>query len=315
MIDRPTILVLESITEEALQILQTHTDVITAPAPDRGPEVIEDAAIHGIVTRGKGKVNESLIDACNGLLAIARCGVGLDNVSVGHATKKGIKVINAPGSNADTVAEHTLALMLSTQRRMFDSIQAVNNNHWGYRTTYGGDELRGKTLGIIGMGDIGQRTAKLADAFGMKIIYYNRSEANVPYSLKQLEEVLETAHLISLHLPLTNDTRGMITASSFQNNPNRPILINTARGGIISDREIEKALDNNWLGAFAADVLEEEPPSTASRLTQMKNVFLTPHSASLTASTYNQMCVITVNHLIQVLKGQQIDERYIFNKL
>lgn len=310
----PNILLLESITKEALDLLASTTHIIEAPSPDRGDEVIGSHEIHGIVTRGKGRVDTALIDACEGLRVIARCGVGLDNVAVEHATSKGIKVINAPGSNADTVAEHTLALMLTAQRKMVDSITSVNAGRWSDRKHYAGDELRTKTLGIIGMGDIGKRVGHLAKAFGMNVIYFNRSKLEAPYVQVALEVLLRDAHIISIHLPLTDETRGLLTATSFIENPHRPILINTARGGIISDKELISALEQGSISAFAGDVLATEPPAPDSPLLKMDNVYVTPHSASLTTLTYNEMCVLTVQHLVDVLSGKTIDPRYVFNK-
>ncbi|NJK82764.1 MAG: hypothetical protein HC912_02080 [Saprospiraceae bacterium] len=145
--------------------------------------IAEKQPIHAIVTRGKGEVNETLIAACPDLQVIARCGVGLDNVNVDFATQKGIKVVNAPGSNADTVAEHALCLMLMLQRHLYASVQAVKQNDWQFRNRYQGDEIRGKTLGILGLGNIGSKVAHLAAAFGMHIIYWDVQPKNqVAYS-------------------------------------------------------------------------------------------------------------------------------------
>lgn len=308
------VLLLESITDEAYEILEADATIITAPAPDRGREVIGDHKIHGILTRGKGAVDPSLIDACSGLKAIARCGVGLDNVAVSHASAHGIKVINAPGVNADTVAEHTLALMLTTQRKMIESITSVNAGRWSDRKHYTGDEIRGKTLGIIGMGDIGLRVGHLAAAFGMHVIYYNTSHKDVPFTKVDLSKLLSESHIISLHLPLTEETKGLLSADSFKSNPHRPILINTARGGIISDDDLYAALTCGFLSAYAGDVLGTEPPIENSPLIALPNVYVTPHSASLTARTYNQLCVLSVQNLLAVLGGDPIEDRFIFNR-
>ena len=308
------VLLLESITDEAYEILEGGANIITAPSPDRGHEVIGDHIIHGILTRGKGSVNPPLIDACKGLKAIARCGVGLDNVAVSHASANDIMVINAPGVNADTVAEHTLALMLTTQRKMIEAITSVNAGRWSDRKHYTGDEIRGKTLGILGMGDIGQRVGHLAAAFGMRVIYYNTSQKDVPFAKVDLSKLLSESHIISIHLPLTEETKGLLSADSFKSNPHRPILINTARGGIISDDDLYEALSGGYLSAYAGDVLGTEPPAENAPLIALPNVYVTPHSASLTARTYNQLCVLTVQHLLAVLSGETIEDRFIFNR-
>jgi lactate dehydrogenase-like 2-hydroxyacid dehydrogenase len=310
---RPSILLLESVSNEAHQILEKDCNLLISPTPNQGLEIAEQHEINGIITRGKGQVNEQLIDACRGLQAIGRCGVGLDNVNIDAATKLGVKVINAPGSNADTVAEHTLGLILSLQRNLYRSIKEVKAGNWNFRTQYSGDEIRGKTLGVIGMGDIGSKVARLASAFGMDIIYWNRSDINSPYTSTSLREVLNTSDIITIHLSLNDETRGLLNANSFSNNTKKPILINTSRGGIIDDDEILEALRKGYLSGFGGDVLSTEPPVINYPLVQMDNVEITPHSASLTALTFNEMCVLTVNNVLDVIQGKSIDTKYIYN--
>ena len=176
---KPHILLLETIAAPADAWLRSHASVVLADTPKSGLAHVNDGPIHAIITRGKGQVDATLIDACSDLQVIARCGVGLDNVDVSHATSRDVAVVNAPGVNAATVAEHTLTLILMLQRKMMQLILAVRDNQWGYRTAYGGDELRGKRLGILGMGDIGQRVAKLADAFGIEVCYWSRQPKSV----------------------------------------------------------------------------------------------------------------------------------------
>lgn len=164
---KQNVLLLETIAESAHSLLEQHGQVFLADSPYSGGEIAAQHPIHAIVTRGKGDVSQQLIDQCPDLKVIARCGVGLDNVDVPHATKKGVKVLNTPGANAATVAEHTIALMLMLQRHLYQSVQAVKANDWGYRTQYQGDELNGKRLGILGLGNIGSRVAQIAQALGM----------------------------------------------------------------------------------------------------------------------------------------------------
>jgi len=311
---KPNSLLLESISEEALKILQEHTNVQVATTPASGMDIATQMPIAAIVTRGAGVVNEALIKHCKGLKVIARCGVGLDNVDITTASAQSVKVINAPGSNADTVAEHTLALMLSAQRQISVYVQAVKNNNWAQRSQYGGDEIRGKTLGILGLGNIGSKVAQLATAFGMSVQYWNRSEKETPYQKVDFDTLLATSDIISLHLPQVDATRHLINASTFQKMKPTALLINTARGAIIDETALVQALQNQSIGGFAADVLQKEPPIKNHPLLQFPNVLITPHSASLTATTYNQMCVMTVQNLVHVLKGEALDERVVFNR-
>ena len=295
------ILLLESITDKAFNMLSQKFNVSISDTPFSGKKIAKKNPIHGIVTRGKGDVSQELIDLCPDLKAIARCGVGLDNINVAYAKNKNIVIINAPGSNADTVAEHTLALMLNLQRNLFNSIHAVKNNNWDFRKNYIGDEIRGKTLGIFGMGNIGQRVAKLAAAFGMEIIYTGPNKKDLPYTYFSLNGFFKKSDIISLHLPLNNDTRNLFDKNAFEKMRPHTLIINTSRGAIIDENELINYLKNKKIGGFAADVLTTEPPAEDSPLLKMSNVLITPHSASLTARTYNYMCVYTIGKLIEEL--------------
>jgi phosphoglycerate dehydrogenase-like enzyme len=309
------VLLLESVTEEATRWLNKHAQVFVAETPSSGDVLAAQHPIHAIVTRGRGQVTAELIARCPELEVIARCGVGLDNVDIEAATKRGIPVVNAPGSNADTVAEHTLSLMLILQRNLYHSIAATRENDWNFRNRYQGDELRGKTLAILGLGDIGRKVAALSAAFGMRVVYWGRREvAGAAYPFRTLEQIWEEADIISLHLPLMEGTRHLLNRTTFGLMRRRPHIINTARGAIIDEGALVEALHSGQIGGFAADVLTEEPPAPDHPLLRMENVLITPHSASLTATTYNEMCVVTARNTVALLEGQTIDPRFIFNR-
>lgn len=311
---RKNILLLESISEEAHQLLQENSRLLIASSPFTGGEIAEKESIHGIITRGKGDVSAALIRKCPELSVIARCGVGLDNVDVDFASEQGVSVLNAPGSNADTVAEHTLALILTLQRDLYGSIAAVKNNQWAFRNRYQGDEIRGKTLGIIGMGNIGKRVAQLAQAFGMRIVYWGRSSKVSDYTFLPKDELLAQADIISLHLPLSEETRNLISASVLHQMQPHALLINTSRGKIIDQEALVKALQERKIGGFATDVLSTEPPEQDHPLLRMPNVLITPHSASLTKRTYNEICVVSVRNALAILDGNPVEPQYIFNR-
>ena len=311
---KKNILLLESVSDEAMTLLEENTCVFSSTSPHTGSEIAHSHPIHAIITRGKGDVSEVLIRACPDLQIIARCGVGLDNVDVNFATTQGVKVINAPGSNADTVAEHTLGLMLMLQRSLYNAVQAVKKGNWNFRTSYQGDELRGKTLGILGFGDIGSRVAKLAEAFGMKIIFWSKTAKENPYFRLPLPQVLKRSDIVSIHLPLTTETKHLINAGKLELMKSHALLINTARGAIIEKEALIEALKNRQIGGFAADVLEIQPPGHDDPLLSMPNVLITPHAASLTATTYNEMCTLTVQNTLDLLNGKPINEKYIFNR-
>lgn len=313
--NKPNILLLESITPQAMDLLDSKVNILSSDSPFSGGAIAQENAITAIITRGKGDVSKELIALCPDLKIIARCGVGLDNINVAFATQKKIKVVNAPGSNADTVAEHTLALMLMLQRNLFNSIEAVKSNDWDFRKNYVGDEIRGKSLGILGLGNIGKKVAKLATAFGMKINYWRGHSDSSDYQKLSFQDLLQQSDIISLHLPLVQETKHLIGEKELASMPNHALIINTSRGAIIEEKALINALQQKEIGGFAADVLEIEPPEKENLLLQFSNALITPHSASLTSTTYNNMCVMTVQNVLDLLEGKKIEDRFIFNKL
>lgn len=309
------ILLLETIEEESFEMLSQDLNIQLYQAWEGMPSVVDMKKMDAVITRGIGQVNLTLYDACPNLKVAARCGVGLDNVDVKEATKRGIKVINAPGSNASTVAEHTISLMLTIQRNLFEAISEVKKGNWASRSNFKSDELSGKTLGILGLGNIGLKVANIASAFGMKVIYWSPSEKNVPYDLVDKETLFQTADIISLHLPSNEETNGMINKEVF--NLMRPgaILINTARGPLVEREALLNALDTGKLAGYAADVPFSPPPTADDALISHPKAFITAHVSSLTATTYKNMCLSTVKNVLAVLRGQKPSQNCIFNAI
>ena len=308
------ILLLETISEPSYQLLKDKFTVHLAQSPYSGGDIADKHSIHGIITRGKGAVNDQLIFECGPLEVIARCGVGLDNIDVAFASNQEIPVINAPNSNANTVAEHTLALILMLQRQLFASVVSVKTQQWKFRNKYQGDEIRGKTLGILGLGNIGQKVAQLAQLFGMKVQYWDQVEKEVPYKKVDFNTIFRTSDIITIHVPLVNETHHLVGRRELTMMQPHALLINTARGKIIDQQALKGVLLEERIGGFASDVLEEEPPSSEENWLLLPNVIVTPHSASLTKSTFHEMCMTTVKNVIQLLNGETIDPKYIFNR-
>lgn len=310
------VLLLETIADDALVVLTNaeNINIFTAYDGESLDKILYDNTIHAVITRGKGQVNKQLMAACPDLQVAARCGVGLDNVDVKEATARKIKVVNAPGSNAATIAEHTIALMLMLQRNLYQSINEVKAGNWEARNHFQGDELNGKTLGILGLGNIGQKVAKIADAFGMKVIYWNRSKVENDYDFVSFEDVLSQSDIISIHLPYVPETHHLIDAAAFLLMKPHAILINTARGVIIDQEALYKNLNNKTLGGFGADVLTTEPPSSDDPLLTHPNALITAHVGSLTATTYTKMCVTTVQNVLAILSNKEPQEDSVFNR-
>jgi D-3-phosphoglycerate dehydrogenase len=200
------------------------------------------------------------------------------------------------------------------QRNLYNSVAATKGNNWNFRVGYQGDEIRGKTLGILGLGDIGTRVAQLASAFGMQVLYWNKTQKETPYQQASLAELFQQSDVLSLHLPLTEETKHLLDEKAFAQMQAHALIINTARGAIIEKSALVAALQNNQIAGFAADVLDIEPPASDDPLLDMSNVLITPHSASLTATTYTEMCVLTAQNTVDLLNNKSIDNRYIFNQ-
>jgi len=311
------ILLLETLADDAMHMLEAASDmnILTGFDETSFKNQITNNSIEAIITRGKGQVRDSLMAELPNLKVISRCGVGLDNIDISDATQRGIKVVNAPNSNADTIAEHTITLLLMLQRNVFNAVIMVKENRWTERGSYLGDESHGKTLGIVGMGNIGKKVANIASALGMDVIYWSSKKEDVPYSFVEFDTLLSKADSISLHLPLTPKTKNLINAAAFSKMKSSALLINTARGGIIDQKELLIALKNKRMAGFAADVLAQEPPNNNDPLLQLDNVLITAHLGSLTKTTYTKMCTMTVENTLAILRDEQPMANCIYNRV
>ena len=247
-----TIVLLETIHPDAEALLAAYDQVVLAESPaDLGTQ-IPYSEIVAILTRGRGQIRRPLLEACPNLRVVARCGVGLDNIDVAVAQERGIAVERAPGSTTIAVAEHTLLIMLALARRLDTLASAVKAGNWAVRNHYEGHDLYGKTLGIIGMGAIGQRVAALATAFGMAVCYWNRTPKALPYLQVELPTLLQQADVVSIHSALGPETHHLLNAHALSLLKPTALLINTARGAIIDPAALRAALAANRLAGFGA---------------------------------------------------------------
>ncbi len=307
-----TILLLESLHPDAEALLAEAGTLVRAKDPN-APDC-DFAAVRAILTRGRGRIPDALLTRCPQLQAVARAGVGLDNLDTAAAARRGIPVVFAPGGNSLTVAEHTLALILDLVRGITRCANQVAAGRWEDRAFYQGNEIRGLTLGVLGFGAIGQRVARLADAFGMRVLVlaHRNQPVPAPYQATALPELLRTADVVTLHLPLTPQTKGLLGTNELAAMKPTAFLVNTARGALLDGTALRTALAAGKLAGFAADVLEQEPPAADDPLLRSERVLLTPHNASLTALTYRAMCVDTARNVKAILRGQTPEARHIF---
>jgi D-3-phosphoglycerate dehydrogenase len=263
------------------------------------------AAADGLVVRSATRVDAALLEAAPSLRAVARAGTGVDNVDVEAASARGIVVMNAPGANSVSVAEHACALMLALARAIPAADAAMKQGRWEKRALTG-EELRGKTLGIVGLGRIGQELSQRARGFGMSLVAHDpfiseQVAADLGVALVSLDELCARADYISLHLPSTAATRGLFDAVRLAACKRGVRIINTARGDLIDEDALAAAIDSGQVGGAGLDVFQVEPP-LHGRLTSLPRVIATPHIAASTAEAQELVGLETAASLIDYLR-------------
>lgn len=241
----------------------------------------------GLVVRSETKVTAELLDAAPSLRVVGRAGVGVDNIDVLAATVRGVVVMNAPDGNTITTAEHTLALLIAMARRLPQANSSLKAGRWD-RKAFVGTELQGKTLGIIGLGRIGRVVANRARAFGMNIVAYDpfiapEQARDTQIELAALDDVFMRADFLTVHTPLTTETRGIVSDSAFAKMKKGVRIINCARGGLIDETALLKAIKSGVVAGAALDVFAEEPPAIDNPLLSLEEVIATPHLGASTA--------------------------------
>ncbi len=307
-----TILMLETIHNDAMPVLEKAGPVIMSPTPDALGHDLPFADITAIITRGIGQLDRTLMDKCPNLSVVARCGAGLNNVDLQAAAEKNIAVVHAPGLNATAVAEHTMMLILMSIRRGFSNVLEVKHNNWDWRSDYNGDDVCKKNICIIGGGNIGGRVAKLCEAFSMNVNVCGRNGNGIQGLKKCLMETLPRADVVSLHIPLATDTRGLFDKKLLSQMKPGAVLINTARGELVDTGALLHALDEGSLAHYAADVVADETPVQDDPLTTHHHAIITSHVASLTERTYREMSLFTANNVASVLQGANPNTKAIY---
>lgn len=305
------IVVSEHFHPEALALLQNSATVYYDAElfKDRDTLKRELTDADGLVVRNGTRVDADLLERAKALKVVGRLGVGLDNLALDELKARDITVTWAPGANAVSVAEYVMGAMLDLSRR-FSSISAtVHGGVWDRQGAIGA-ELYSKTLGIVGLGDIGSRLAKRAAAFGMNLlasdpVVHDNSFAVQEYGLElvELSELLERADFVSLHAPLLPSTKHLINAETLASLKPTAYLINTARGGLVDEHALAAALRQGKLAGAALDVREDEPPGDDDPLRGLENVLLTPHIAGVTEASNRRVCLHVANDVLRVLNG------------
>ncbi len=300
------ILVAEPLAAEGLELLRTHHDVDEriGLAREELAAILPD--YDALVVRSQVKVDAELIAAGARLVVVGRAGVGVDNVDIEAATRAGITVVNAPTGNTIAAAEHTLALLYAFARRIAPADASMRRGEWK-RAQFTGIELRGRTLGIVGLGKIGQAIAVRAKAMEMTVIgsdpfVTSEQAANLGVELVTFEDLIARADVITVHVPLTRNTRDLVNAATIARMKPGVILLNVARGGVLNEADVAQALRDGRIGGAAIDVFEKEPP-VGSPLLDAPNILLTPHLGASTEEAQVAVAAEVAEQILEVLDG------------
>ncbi|MFC5714176.1 phosphoglycerate dehydrogenase [Thalassorhabdus alkalitolerans] len=298
------ILVADSMSKEGLAPLLSNENVNCV---EKKVDEVEDLSVYdALLVRSATTVTPELMDQMKNLKIIARAGVGVDNIDIDAATKRGIVVVNAPEGNTISTAEHTFAMIMSLARKVPQATMSIKNGEWN-RKGFQGTELRGKTLGIVGFGRIGTELSKRAKGFEMSVLVFDpylptsRAE-ELGVTTADLDELLSKADIITVHTPLTKDTKGLLGMENIAKTKKGVYLINCARGGIIDEEALEHYIENGHVAGAALDVYEEEP-ATNHKLLAHEQVIGTPHIAASTKEAQLNVAAQVSEEVVNFLDG------------
>jgi (S)-sulfolactate dehydrogenase len=307
------ILITEFMDQAAVHALESEFEVEYLPQlVDRPDALLEKiSTADALIVRNRTRVEGPVLAAAAKLKVIGRLGVGLDNIDQDTCRVRGVTVIPATGANAGAVAEYVIASAMLLRRGVYGNSQQLAAGDWPRAQLSQGREVAGARLGLIGFGSIGQYTARLARAIGMEVLAHDpalggddpawAAHGVVPLAL---EALLKSADVISLHLPLTSQTRHLIGARELALLRSGSVLINTARGGIVDEAALVDALQSGRLAAAALDVFEEEPLSSANPFAGLRNVLLTPHIAGVTQESNQRVSALIAQRVGALLRSQ-----------
>ncbi len=311
---KPKVFITRRIPEEGLEILKEVADIKVWEGelpPPRDVLLNEVEEVDGLIPLLADKVDGELMDKAKHLKIVSNYAVGFDNIDVSEATKRGLMVTNTPGVLTDTTADLAFALLLAVARRVAEADRFVRAGKW---TTWGpllllGKDVHGATLGLIGLGRIGCAMAKRARGFGMKVLYYNRTrkeqaEKELGIEYVELETLLKESDFVSLHVPLTKETKHLINKETLGIMKTTSMLVNTTRGPVVDEAALYQALVNKEIAGAALDVMDPEPPQGDSPLFDLDNVVIVPHIGSASEATRAKMAVIAASNMVAGLKGE-----------
>ena len=303
----PRILISDPIGAEGAELLRSkaEVDVKTGMKPAELIAAVGD--YDALVVRSETKVTRQVIEAATRLQVVARAGIGVDNIDLEAATRAGVAVVNAPTGNTVAAAEHTIALMLAMARNVPHAHESLRSGEWK-RSAFMGVEVRGKTLGICGLGRVGSVVARQAQGFDMRLVGYDPFVApdyarRIGVELMPLEQLLEVADFVTLHTPLTSGTRNMIGHKEIERIKPGARIINVARGELVDESALLAGLESGRLGGVALDVFSQEPPPPG-KLLQHHKAIVTPHLGASTEEAQREVAIEAAEQVLAVLNGE-----------
>lgn len=276
------------------------------PLPEKVPEIIGDSEI---VLLSKVQITDAVLERCPNLKYIGLTATGYNNVDVEACKKRGIVVTNIPAYSSDAVCQMTFSYLLQFSTSLIAYHASTARGDWKKSelfcyAPFPQTELRGKTLGLLGLGEIGTKVAKVADAFGMRVIYHTRRKKSVKYDYVSLETLFAESDFLSLHAPLTEETKEVVNEKTLAQMKPGAFLINTARGGLVNEEALAEALRKKKIAGYAADVLTVEPQREDSPFTELENCILTPHVAWAPFETRERLYGILKDNIAAFLQGK-----------
>jgi (S)-sulfolactate dehydrogenase len=310
-----TVLIADELSPRAVEILQSHREIEVRVQTGLKGDALEKAlvGVHGLAVRSATKVTAEVLAAAGALRVVGRAGIGVDNIDVKAASRRGVVVMNTPSGNAVTTAEHALCLLLSLARHIPQATASMKSGKWD-KKRFEGTELADKTLGVLGLGNIGRIVADRALGLKMRVAAYDpvlgeAAAAKLGVELVTLDEVFRRADFLTVHTPLTAETRGLVGAEAFKKMKDGVLIVNAARGGIVDEAALAEAIRSGKVGGAALDVFTEEPPSkehpVLGALLALDQVIATPHLGASTEEAQEKVAVEVAEQIAAfLLRGE-----------
>lgn len=305
------IMLSHTLCKEGMDFLKENKcEVICHNTPDINSVLDDFKKCDGYLLR-IGKIDRELIANAPNLKVIARPGVGYDTIDVKAATEYGIPVVITPGANSVSVAEHTIGLIFALAKNTCESVREAKNGNYAIRNKGVAIELQGKTLGIIGYGNIGKNVARMARGIGLRVIVYDPFLANKKEKVEDVEavsdiyDIYKRSDFVTLHLPLTDENYHMINKETLSCFKEGAFLINCARGALVDEEALYNSLSSGYLAGAAVDLMENEPFCTTSKLFTLPSFIATPHMAALTKESSAKSAIMALDSMLKIINGEQ----------